>query len=102
MNMAHTNLSMKNVIAVLLLLVGLVFLGVGYNASGRLESRMFEQHMGDSPANRPQIEVLTEFVERQDCATRGAIQYCTGWLMIAAAGIVFSLGRNEKSIPPAA
>jgi len=87
---------MKIAIPVLLLLVGLVLLGVGYSASGRLESRMFEKHMGDSPANRPQIEVLTEFVERQDCETRGAIQYCTGWLMIAAAGFVFSLGRDGQ------
>jgi hypothetical protein len=94
---------MKIVIVILLLLVGLVLLGVGYTASSRLESRMFERHLHDSPmATRPQIETLTEFVEQQDCETRGAIQYCTGWLMIAAAGIVFVLGRDEKFIPPVA
>lgn len=99
MNTAQTNLRMKIVIAVLLLLVGLVLLAVGYTASGRLESRMFEQHIGRNSV--AQIDVLTEFVEQQDCATRGAIQYCTGWLMIAAAGIVFSLGRDkEEFVPP--
>jgi hypothetical protein len=87
----------KIVITIFLIVVGLALVVAGYSAPGRLESRMFEQHIGDSPANRPQIEVLTEFVERQDCATRGAIQYCTGWLMIAAGGVVFALGRDGQT-----
>jgi len=77
---------MKIVIVVLLLLVGLVLLGVGYTASSRIESRITQRHWDHDMANpgmggnQQPIEILTESVERQDCETRGAVQYCTGWL----------------------
>lgn len=47
------------------------------------------------------LDKLEDFFKEETAATNGAIQYCTGWLMIAAASIVFSCGRKEKYIPSA-
>lgn len=105
----------KIAITSVLLVVGLIFLGVGYSASSRESSKLAqlhdristiekvarEQHESEQTIQEKQmVQDLTDTIEEQVCATRGAIQYCTGWLMIAAAGIVFSLGRNEKLFQP--
>jgi hypothetical protein len=45
------------------------------------------------------LDNMTESLEEGSVKTRGAIQYCTGWLLIAAACIVFALGRSENSNP---
>ncbi len=40
------------------------------------------------------FDSLKDFLDESSAKTRGAIQYCTGWLLIAAAGIVYALGRR--------
>ena len=41
---------------------------------------------------------LTDFLEDNSSGTRGAIQCCTGWLLIAAACIVFALGKTGNRV----
>lgn len=87
---------MKIGITIFLLLVGLALLGVGYSATSRLESQYNERYLRDS--HNPSEPPISEL---QHCEIRGEIQYCTGWLMIAAASIVFALGRDKRFISPA-
>jgi hypothetical protein len=89
-------LIMKIGITVFLLVVGLALLGVGYSATSRLESQYNERYLQNS---RNPMEPPTS--ELQHYEIKGEIQYCTGWLMIAAASTVFALGPNKKFIPSA-
>ena len=88
---------MKIAVSIFLLVVGLVLLGVGYSAPSRLQSSYQERYWKDTHnASEPSV------LELQHYEIKGEIQYCTGWLMIAAAGVVFVLGRDEKIVPPTA
>jgi len=110
---------MKIVLSIFLLVVGLTFLVAGYtaparakaeislNRDARLASKKFdaeekakyplayENSLSDEQL-KP-FEDMTDFLEQESAETKGTIQYCTGWLIIAVASIVFTFGRNEKS-----
>ena len=109
----------KIAITSVLLVIGVIFLSVGYSASSRAkakeldamlndngasirESVLRSQQEGEAAAKQHELfDRLNSSIEKQAYQTRATIQYCTGWLMIAAAGIVLSLGRTGKIIPAA-
>ena len=110
---------MKIALTIFLIVVGVVMLIAGYTAPARAQKEIdalqkASSWIAEEDAKRGytkdkieenrniMLDKLENFSKEETAAINGAIQYCAGWLMIAAAGIVFSCGRNEKFIPPTA
>ena len=113
---------MKIVLFIFLLVVGLTLLVAGYTAPARAKADIslnqnvrldikkfdaqekakypsaYENKLSDEQL-KP-FEDMTDFLQQESAETKGTIQYCTGWLIIAVACIVFTFGRNEKSTKP--
>jgi|GEM_PF-6409210 len=105
---------MKNILSVCLLIAGLIFLGVGYSAPSRAKAKELDAMLNDNGASglekvlraqregeaaakqQEAIDELNRQNEKRAYETRATIQYCTGWLLVAASGIVFVSSRKEK------
>ncbi len=108
---------MKTTLAVILFIVGVSFLLIGYTApsrakahldllnKARIETAKFEAEMkakypsAHDPAKEEHLEVLehlTDFLEQESAETKGTMQYCTGWLIIALACTIAPFAKKEN------
>ena len=113
---------MKHLVTILLLMGGIVFLVVGYTTPARARAaitrmRDAKREVGSWLAEQDRkyplasegkptraqehlLGTMTDTLEQTSSEVRGAIQYCTGWLIVSAACGVWVLGCNQKSPPP--
>jgi hypothetical protein len=65
-----------------------------------MQKAIKEAQKGSLKGQEQLLENMTDSLEEGSVKTRGAIQYCTGWVLIAAACIVFAVGRHENQQLP--
>jgi hypothetical protein len=89
---------MKNkapkLLSALLAIIAVIMLYVGYTAPERASDAYSEELRDGAPHPDYSIKYLKQPFD--DYVVVGAIQYCTGWMLLSAACIVFSLGLESK------
>ncbi len=63
----------------------------------RMLSKIDELAEKQSDSLESSREKMETFLEEESYKQRGAIQYCTGWLLLAAAAIVSKLGHRSET-----
>lgn len=83
-----------------LVVIAVIMLYIGYKAPERAWDEhqfkvLFETPLEKAADDNYSILKLNQPID--DYVIVGAVQYCTGWILLAAACIVFSLGIESKS-----
>jgi hypothetical protein len=85
------------VTALMIFVIGVGLICFGCTAPVRMDTAI-EGAQQDayltSPIPGPRQKDMHEYDSHNRAEIRGAIEYCTGWIVIALAGVVFTSGRR--------